>query len=164
MIKARIQIGSGEIEDTNTKWGFIYMDADERTEAPIKSRESTSYAEEPGEHTDPRTVQDAFDYKVKFLIEAPNRDQVNANAKIAAFNKALYTQDDEGSDIRTYKEVTFYNIHNRVKITGLPEPVAEPTDFYRRDDGRVMDCVQIELKLRVSDPRKCDFNLNTDNF
>lgn len=157
MIRVRIQIGDGGILDTFDGWGFIYMDADERTEAPIKKREVSSYAEEAGEHTDPRTVQDAFDYKVKFLIECPNRNLLNANAKIAAFNKALYTT-SYSSSIRTYKEVTFYNDYNRVKIVGLPEPIAQPTDFFRKQDGSALDCAQVELKIRVCDPSKCDFN------
>ena len=67
MIKVRLQIGDGAIEDTYSKWGLIYLDADERTEAPIKAREVTSYAEEAGEHVDPRSVPDAFDYTAKFL-------------------------------------------------------------------------------------------------
>ena len=159
MIKVRIQIGNGAIEDTYSKWGLIYLDADERTEAPIKAREVTSYAEEAGEHVDPRSVPDAFDYTAKFLIEAPNQNLVNANAKIAAFNKALYTQ-ESGSDIRTYKEVTFYNDFNRGKIVGIPEPISEPTSLYRRQNGSVLDCAQVELKIRVTDPTKCDFDLS----
>ena len=123
MITSRIQIAGGQILDTYKGYGFIYMSADNRTEAPIKKRDVTSYAEEAGEHTDPRTVQDAFDYKVKFLIEAPNQNLVNANTRIAAFNKALYTQ-QSNSDVRTYKEVTFYDDYKRVKIVGLPEPLS----------------------------------------
>lgn len=156
MIRVRLQIGDGEIEDTFDKWGLIYMDADVRTEAPIKKRKTSSYAEEAGEHTDPRTVQDAFDYTVKFLIEAPNTNLLNANAKIAAFNKALYTQEN-GSDIRMYKEITFFNDYGRVRIAGIPDPIAQPESLYRRSDGRVMDCAQVELKIRVGDPSKCDF-------
>lgn len=161
MIRVRLQIGDGDILDTFAGWGFIYMDADERTEAPIKTREITSYAEEAGERTDPRTVQDAFDYKVKFLIECPNRNLENANAKIAIFNKSLYTSSYD-SNIRTYKEVTFYNDYNRVKIVGLPEPIAQPTDFFRKQNGSALDCAQVELKIRVSDPAKCDFNMSLD--
>ena len=157
MIRVRLQIGDGDILDTFEGWGFIYMDADERTEAPIKKREVSSYAEEAGERTDPRTVQDAFDYKVKFLIECPNRDLENANAKIAAFNKALYTTSYD-SNIRTYKEIAFYNDYNRVRIIGLPEPIAQPTDFFRKQDGSALDCAQVELKIRVCDPSKCNFN------
>lgn len=161
LIPSRIQIGDGPVEDFFKKFGFIYMDADPRTEAPIKARTTTSYAEEAGEHVDPRTVPDAFDYTAKFLIEAPNRDFTNANAKIAAFNKALYSV-ERGSDIRRYKQITFYNDHQRVKIVGIPEPIAQPTDFYRRSNGSAMDCVQVELKIRVADPTKCDFNLNAN--
>lgn len=157
MITARIQIGDGDVLDTFKGWGLIYLSADNRTEAPIKGRAASSYAEEPGEHLDPRTVQDAFDYTVRFLIQTPNSFLTSANAKIAALNQAMYEESVSG--VRTYKEVTFYNDYKRVKIVGLPDPIAEPTDFYRRQDGSVMDCVQIDLKIRVSDPTKCDFNL-----
>lgn len=158
MIRVRLKIGDGAIVDTFDAYGLIYLDADERTEAPIKSRESTTYAEEAGEHLDPRSVQDAFDYKVKFLIETPNQNLTSANAKIKTFNQALYTAD---GDIRTYKEVTFYNDFNRVKIVGYPSPIDEPTDFFRRKNGEVMDVAQIEWSIRVADPSKCDFNLTT---
>jgi len=158
MITTRIKIGDGPVQDFYEAWGFIYMDADERTEAPVKSFEKSAYAEEPGEHIDPRTVQDAFDYTATFLLECPNRDFVNANSRIAAFNKALYTA-DAASGVRTYKTVTFYNDHNRVKIVGVPEPVAEPKSFFRRQDGSVMDCAEVTLKLRVERPDLCDFDL-----
>lgn len=159
MITARIQIGNGQILDT-LKHGLIFMESDKRMEAPIKKRDTTSYAEEAGEHTDPRTVQDAFDYKVKFIVEAPNKNLQNANAVIAKFNKLLYTQ-AANSDIRTYKTVTFYDDYKRVKIVGLPSPIAEVEKLYRRQNGEQMDCAVVELTIRVSDPTKCDFNLSS---
>jgi hypothetical protein len=163
MIQVRLKIGDGEIYDTYTKWGLIYMDADERTEAPIKTRAVSTYAHEAGEHIDRRTLQDAFDYTAKFLIETPNNNLENANAKIAAFNAALYTQ-DSGSDIRKYKQITFYNDYNRVKIVGIPEPIAQPTDFARRQDGSILDCAEVELKIRVEKPQLCDFSTVTDEL
>lgn len=159
MITARIQIGDGPVLDTYKGHRLIYKESDNRFEAPIKKRDTSSYAEEAGEHTDPRTVQDAFDYSVQFIVEAPNQNLQNANAVIAKFNKLLYTQ-DTGSDIRTYKEVTFYNDYKRVKIVGVPEPVAEPEKLYRRQRGDMMDCAVVELKIRVSDPSKCDFDMS----
>ena len=161
MIKVRLQIEDGTIEDTYEKWGFIYMDADERTAPDEKKPDSTSYAEEAGEHQDSRRVADAFDYTARFLIEAPNRNLVNANSKIAAFNTAI-RESKNGTDVKRAKEVTFYNDFNRVKIVGYPEQITVPTDFYRRQDGSVMDCAQFELKIRVSDPRKCEFDLATN--
>lgn len=159
MITTRIQIAGGQILDTYEGYGLIFMESDNRMEAPIKKRDTTSYAEEAGEHVDPRTVQDAFDYKVKFLIEAPNKNLQNANAKIAAFNKQLYTQ-VSNSHIRTYKEVTFYDDYKRVKIVGLPEPIAEVEKLYRRQNGSQMDCAVVELTIHVCDPTKCDFDLS----
>ena len=102
MINVRIKIGDGAIEDTFAAHKLIYIDADNRTEAPIKKRDVTSYAEKAGDNTDPRTVQDDFDYKVQFVIDGQDKDLKRVNSIIAAFNKKLYTQ-PANSDIRTYK-------------------------------------------------------------
>ena len=157
MINVRIKIGDGAIEDTFTAHKLIYMDADNWTEAPIKKRDVTAYAEKAGDNTDPRTVQDAFDYKVRFIIDGQNTNLANVNAAIATFNAKLYTQ-PANSDIRTYKEVTFYNDFKRVKIVGLPEPIAEPKEMKRSRNG--YDFAEVELVIHVSDPTKCDFNLS----
>lgn len=154
MINVRIKIGDGAIEDTFTAHKLIYIGADNRTEAPIKKRDASSYVEQAGENTDPRTVQDAFDYKVRFIIDGQNTSLANVNAVIAAFNRKLYTQ-SAGSDIRTYKEVTFYNDFRRVKIVGLPEPIAEPTKMSRSKNG--YDFAEVEFVIHVSDPTKCNF-------
>lgn len=154
MINVRIKIGDGAIEDTFAAHKLIYMDADNRTEAPIKKRDVTTYAEKAGEHTDPRTVQDAFDYKVRFIIDGQNTNLANVNAIIAAFNKKLYTQEAD-SDIRVYTEVTFYNDFKRVKIVGLPEPIAEPKEMKRSSNG--FDFAEVEFVIHVSDPKKCNF-------
>lgn len=156
MINVRIKIGDGAIEDTFAAHKLIYIDADNRTEAPIKKRDSTSYAGQAGEHTDPRTLQDAFDYKVIFIIDGQNKDLANVNAIIAAFNKKLYTQTAD-SDIRVYKEVTLYNDFKRVKIVGLPDPIAEPKEMKRSRNG--YDFAEVEFVIRVSDPTKCDFDM-----
>lgn len=159
MITCRIQIEDGPMLDTYEGHKLIYKEADNRTEAPIKKRDVSSYAEQAGENIDRRTVQDAFDYKVQFIIEAPNKNLQNANAVIATFNKKLYAQ-AAGSNIRTYKEITFYNDYKRVKIVGIPEPIAEPKELYRRQNGSVMDCAIVELTIHVSDPTKCDFDMS----
>lgn len=156
MIKVRIQIGNGAVEDTFTAHRLIYKEADNRTEAPIKKRDTTAYIEQAGENTDPRTVQDAFDYKVTFVIDAFDRNLDNVNAIVAAFNQKLYTH-TAGSDIRTYKTVTFWNDYKRVKIVGLPQPIAEPKALKRSKNG--YDFAEVELVIRVDDPTKCDFNL-----
>lgn len=158
MIKVRIKIGNGAAEDTFAAHRLIYISSDNRTEAPIKKRDVTSYAEEAGDHTDPRTVQDAFDYKVCFIIDGQDVDLKSVNAVIAAFNTKLYTQ-ETGSEIRKYKEVTLYNDFKRVKIVGMPEPIAEPKEMSRSKGG--YDYAQVELTIHVSDPTKCDFNLTS---
>lgn len=157
MIKVRLKIGDGAILDTCEGHGLIYIKSDNRMEAPIKKRDSTSHPGEAGEHTDPRTVQDAFDYKATFIIDGQNTDLKNVNAVIAAFNKKLYTQ-PSNSDIRTYKEVTFYNDFKRVKIVGIPEPIAEPTKMNRSKNG--YDFAEVEFVIHVDDPAKCDFNMS----
>lgn len=159
-IKVRLQIENGTIDDTYTKWGFIYIEADHRTSAPEKERETTTYVEQEGENVDPRTVDAPFDYTVKFLIETPNTNLENANAKIKAFNDAIRTH-TPNSDVKSCKTITFYNDYKRVKIVGIPEIVAEPTEFYRQLNGNVLDCVLIELKIHVSKPSLCDFSLTT---
>lgn len=153
MIRVKLQIGDDAAWDTYERWGLIYMDADERTEAPIKARATSSYAEEPGEHTDARTVQDAFDYKTKFLIECNDGAMENVNAAIARLNRAMY---DVCDGVRVYKEVTFYNDYNHVKITGIPEPIAEPVKVDRRYG--ISDIAEVELKIRVGKPQLCDFH------
>lgn len=157
MIRVRIQIGDGEIHDT-LDYGLIYKSSDNVSEAPIKERYTTTYAEEAGEHIDPRTLQDAFDYKVEFAVLAENNSIGNANALISSFNKLLYSN-KEGSDIRTYKEITFYNDYKRVKIVGYPEPLREVTELYRRQNGDIIECAIVSMTIRVSDPTKCDFSI-----
>lgn len=158
-IRARIQIGNEpEISDTYTRFGFIYIEADHRTAAPEKERETTTYVEQEGENVDLRTVDDVFDYTVKFLIETPNTNMENANAKIAAFNNMIRDV-DEKTKIKTCKRIAFYNDYKRVKIVGIPEIIAEPTEFYRQLNGNVLDCVLIELKIHVDKPSLCNFSL-----
>lgn len=153
-IRVRIKIGDGAIEDTFTAHKLIYKESDNRTEAPIKKRDASSYAEKAGENTDPRTVQDAFDYKVQFIIDGQDKDLKRVNSIIAAFNKKLYTQ-PANSDIRTYKEVTFYNDFKPCKIVGIPEPIAECKEFKKSKNG--YEFAQVEFVIHVSDPKKCNF-------
>lgn len=157
MISVRIKIGDGAVEDTFAAHKLIYLSADNRTEAPIKKRDVTTYAEQAGDNTDPRTVQDSFDYKVTFIIDGQNTDLDNVNAIIAAFNRKLYTQPAD-SDIRTYKEVAFFNDFKRVKIVGIPEPIAEPKEMKRSRNG--FDFAEVEFVIHANDPTKCDFNLS----
>lgn len=154
MINVRIKIGDGAIEDTFAAHKLIYIDADNRTEAPIKKRDVSSYVEQAGDNTDPRTVQDAFDYKAQFIIDGQDKDLKRVNSIIAAFNKKLYTQEAD-SDIRVYKEVTFYNDFKPHKIVGIPEPIAECKEFKKSKNG--YEFAQVELVIHVSDPTKCNF-------
>lgn len=161
MIKSKIRISDGEIVDFYEAYGFVYVDADERTAPNEKEYDKISYAEEAGEHIDPRTVFAPFDYTAKFIIEAPNKDLTNVNAKIQAFNNAII-QKDSKTDVIEKREIEFYNLLNRVKITGYPSLVSTPTEVYHSDQYGEMDFAMVELKIHVINPNKCDFALNTD--
>lgn len=156
MIKARIKIGNGAVEDTFAAHRLIYISADNRTEAPVKKMDESSYIGEAGAHTDPRTVQDVFDYKVVFAIDTTDTDLSSANAIVAAFNAKLYTQ-TAGSNVRAYKVVTFYNDFKRVKIVGIPRPIVEPVETRRTRGG--LDYAKIEFVIRVDNPGLCNFNM-----
>lgn len=162
MIRSLIQIDNGEVQDFYDAFGFIYIDADERVAPDEKEDAVSSYIESPGEHRDGRRVDAPFDYAASFIIEAPNRDLENVNAKIIAFNNAV-RQSSSGSDVKRIKEIAFLNLLNRVKIVGFPQLVAVPKKVYHSDSLGYLDYAQVELKIRVSDPSKCDFNLNSDN-
>ncbi|MBD5367243.1 MAG: hypothetical protein HDR82_09665 [Bacteroides sp.] len=145
--------------DFYKRWGFVYVSGDRRFGAPEKKRDVSTYIEEEGEHVDARTVDDVFDYSVKFLIEARNKDLVNANSKIRAWNKAVRER-LKGGDVKRCKTVTLYDDYKRCRIVGIPEVIAEvdERDYYRRQDGRVMDCVVVTLTIHVSRPSLCDFD------
>ena len=159
MITARIQIEDGDILDTYKGWGFIYKVGDRRFAPPEKKRDKSSYAEEAGSHEDPRTVDDEFDYKTSFIIEAPNKNLVNANSRIAAWNNAV-REKIAGSDIKRCKTVTLYDDYKRCKIVGIPEIIetVDEKDYFRRQKGDVMDCVVVELTIHVSNPKLCEFD------
>lgn len=153
MITVRLKIGDGEIQDTQD-FGFIYLDSDKRVGAPSKGFEATSYPEEEGEHILPKTVDDAFDYKVKFFIQGTTLE--NANAKIAAFNASLHGEPNE-LGLKTYYPVVFYNDYKRHKIVGYPSEISEATDFWRDKTDQVNDIVVVEWTIRVSKPSLCEF-------
>lgn len=155
MIKVRLQIANGDILDTADNYGLVYISADSRFAAPIKQREVTTYAEQEGENISTKTVDDAFDYKVTWFIKADG-SLGNANAVIARFNSLLYTQD---GDVKTFKQVVFYNDYKKVKIVGTPSPIQEATEFWRDQSGKQHDVVCVEWVIRVSKPSLCDFNL-----
>lgn len=155
MIKVRLQIADGDILDTADNYGLVYLFADSRFAAPVKEFEKTSYPEQEGENISTKTVDDAFDYKVTWFVKADGSLD-NANAVIAEFNALLYDQVD---DIKTFKQVTFYNDYKKVKIVGTPSPIQEATEFWRDAQGKQHDVVQVEWVIRVSKPSLCDFNL-----
>lgn len=161
MINVRLQIGSGEIVDTVEAYGLVYLDSDKRVGAPSKGFEATSYPEEDGEHIIPYSVDAAFDYKVKFFVQATSLE--NANEKISAFNSALYDyildENDNPTSVKAYKQVTFYNDYKRHKIVGYPMEISEATEFWRDRTNQVNDVVVIEWTIRVNKPSLCDFSI-----
>lgn len=162
MIRVRIHIEGVGVADSFDEYGMIYISSDNVFAPPTKGFETTQYAEKDGENVDQRTVDDAFDYTTTFLIETPNRDLTNANSKIAAINSLMYTK-AEGSSIKTFRKLTIYNDYKRVRIVGIPSPIEEVSDddFFRDNNGNLLDCVKVKLKLRVTEPQKCDFNVPT---
>lgn len=152
MLTAKIKIGSGNVVDTQT-YGLVYLDSDKVTGAPSKGFETTSYPEEEGEHIIPKTVDAAFDYKVKFFIQATSLK--DANQRISEFNASLYTK---SGDVKTYKQVEFYNIYKRHKIVGYPSEISEATEFWRDMKNQVNDVVVVEWNIRVNKPGLCDFS------
>lgn len=156
MITVRLQIADGNIVDTADTYGLVYISADSRFAAPIKEFEKTSYPEQEGENILAKTVSDAFDYKVTWFVKADG-SLGNANAVIVRFNSLLYTQE---GDVKTFKQVTFYNDYKKVKIVGTPSLIQEATEFWRDANGKQHDVVCVEWVIRVSKPSLCDFNLS----
>lgn len=155
MITVRLQIADGNIIDTADTYGLVYISADSRFAAPIKEFEKTSYPEQEGENILAKTVSDAFDYKVTWFVKADG-SLGNANAVIVRFNSLLYKQE---GDVKTFKQVTFYNDYKKVKIVGTPSLIQEATEFWRDANGKQHDVVCVEWVIRVSKPSLCDFNL-----
>lgn len=157
MLTARLKIADGETKDTR-EYGLVYVSADHRFGAEFKDFDTTEYPEQEGENLNPKTTDAAFDYKVKFYIKAEGSLE-NANQKIAAFNKLLYTQETDGG-VKTVSQVSFYNDYKKVLIVGYPKPISEATDFWRDSNGGTHDVVVVEWTIRVSKPSLCDFNLS----
>lgn len=157
MIRVRLQINDRAIRDTIEEYGLIYVSSDHRFEAPIKDFDKTSYPEQEGENIIPKSVLDAFDYKVKWFIKADGSLD-NANEVIAKFNDQLYSRPN-GQDVLTFNTVTFYNDYKKVKIVGTPSLIQDATEFWRDANGKQHDVVCVEWTIRVSKPSLCDFNL-----
>lgn len=155
MIRVRLQIGDGNVLDTIDGYRLIYVSSDHRFEAPIKEFDKTSYPEQEGENIIPKSVSDAFDYKVTWFIKADG-DLGNANRVIKGFNSLLYTTN---GNIKTFKQVVFHNDYKKVKIVGTPSLIQEATEFWRDANGKQHDVVCVEWTIRVSKPRLCDFNI-----
>lgn len=170
MITVKLKIGSGQVEDTRSisipdsqeKIKLVYISSDHRLAAEVKDFDTTTYPEQEGENIIPKTVDSPFDYKVKFYVDVDGRNNQgsllsDANAKIAAFNALLSTQDNT-TKVRTFKQVEFYNLYKKVKIVGYPKPISEATDFWRDSSGKAHDIVVVEWTIRVVKPSSCDFN------
>lgn len=156
MIRVKIKIGSGTAADSFSTYKFIYLSSDNRLSAPLKEFEKTSYPEQSGVNLYPKTVDDTFDYKVEFLVEAGS-SLVTANSRIKTFNDALFSQ-ATGSDVKEFKRVTFYNPYKNVMISGIPEPIQEATEFWRDKYGNSSSYARVEWTIHVDKPSECNFN------
>lgn len=155
MITVRIKIGDGPILDTQ-EYGLIYLDSDKKVGPESKGFESTSYPEEEGEHIIPKSVDAAFDYKVKFFVQGTSLE--DANAKIDAFNTMLHSAPTE-LGVKTYYQVEFYNDYKRHKIVGYPNEISEASEFWRDKKNQVQDIVVVEWTIRVTKPSLCDYSI-----
>lgn len=161
MIKSRIKIeGDDRIYDFESAFGFVQVSSDDIFGAPIKEFNTTSYPEESGVHIFPMTVNDTFEYKVKFFISTKNGAQ-SANWNIEEFNSAICSEAD---GIKAFKEITFYNDYKGVKIVGYPKPIEKATEFWRDKKGVLHDVVCVELVIQVVSPEKCNFNLANEDY
>lgn len=165
MIRVRLKIGDGASNPvyTDTTYGLVYLDSDKRMAAPTRAFEKTSYPEEEGEHILPKTVDEAFDYKVKFFIDprhigGPQSTLQTANDTIKAFNDEILPLDQTTGE-RTALVVTFYNDYKRHMIVGYPQPIAEAKEFWRDKRNQINDVVVVEWTIRVTKPSLCNFNL-----
>ena len=161
MIKSRIQIeGNQNIFDFESAFGFIQVSSDDIFGAPIKAFNTTSYPEEAGVHIFPMSVEDTFEYKVKFFISTQGGLD-NANWKIERFNSAISSIEN---GVRVFKEIAFYNDYKSVKIVGYPSPISKATEFWRDKNGVLHDVICVELTIKVVEPRKCNFNLANEEY
>lgn len=155
MLTARIKIGTASVQDSRY-YGLVYLSSDHVVGAPTKGFEETTYPEQGGVNVSPKTVDDAFDYKVTFFIQTDSLD--NANEKIRKFNNLLYTTTPD-SDVKTFKKVSFYNDYKRHMIVGYPHPISEAKDFWRDKRDQVNDVVIVEWTIRVVKPSECNFSI-----
>lgn len=159
MMRADIQIENGQRQDTRDAFGMIYLSSDKLFAAPTRAYEATSYAEEAGEHIDPRTTEEAFDFKITFVTEVTGgqiESGLHVNTCVAALNNALFSK-PANSDILTARKVTIYDLTKHRKIVGYPKRISEPREddvFYSHNQ----EFAVIELNLRVTDPKLCDFD------
>lgn len=157
MITDRLQIGDSGIKDMYNAYGFIHVDSDTRFAPPTKGFESTKYVEEEGENIYPVTTDEAFDYKVTFLVHAQNADLESANSKIRAFNGLLSEQRDKGG-AKEFRQVRFFNDYKKVMVTGYPQPIQEADKFWRDKDGNTYEYAKVEWTIRVPKPSLCNFS------
>lgn len=159
MKRISFNFGDGVEMDSYDSFGLIYLSSDNIFSPPISEFTETDYPEEDGAHIDARAKFKTFDYKITFALEAPNKNLTSANAKIDAFNKALYAEDGE---IKTFKEITITNTLKRVKVVGYGKPIETATKFFRDKQGNVWDTAVVDFTLHIAKPQLCDFNLQID--
>lgn len=157
MIQAKIKIGTnGEVKDTYEDYGLCYISADNTVGATTKDFEATSYPEQEGENILPKTVEEAYDFKVEFLVAA-KEGLGQAAAVVEQFNSSLYTQ-AEDSTVREYKPVTLYIPTREVTIVGYPKPISVASDYWYDKAGQKADAALVEFTIRVTQPSLCNYH------
>lgn len=155
MIKWDIKIGKGESEDTAEKWGLIPLSISNEMAAVMKQADKSAYAEQSGEHTDTRTVADAFDVKVRFCAIAKSTEHVNS--LISAFNAAVFVKRQGTQHIYDKQKIWLTDTYKHRVLTGYVEqPLGTSTEeWFKVGDEEV---AIMELTLRVSNPDECSFD------
>ena len=153
MATIELAIDGGAAVDMEEVYGLRYIGSDNRFGAPIREMAVSKYAEEAGEHTDRRTVEEAFDYKIRFVIEAVPGRLTGVNYRIAQLNNAMRKVAAGGGQVVTFRRWTLYNGHKGVRISGIPRPIEEVERWWR--DG--MECAVVELTIHADRPGECSF-------
>lgn len=158
MMRADIQIENGERQDTRDAFGLTYLSSDKLLAAPVRAYEATSYAEQAGENIDPRTTEEAFDFKITFCTESidPRVSMRRTSTLIKKINDALFSR-TQGGDIMTARKVTIYDYPRNRVIVGYPKPITEPEDD-QYFISRSQEFAVVSLNLRVTNPNECDFD------
>jgi len=146
--KIRIKIGNGSIQDAITAWGLYLIDSDDTIIAPIREYESVEFPEEAKAEVYPYTTLKPFDYKCTLLCFG---DLDTVNTTVRTFYDSLFTI-TPGVDLRQALEITIYNDHKGMQLTGYAKPV-DSKDYYPQLAEHEKGAYLFDFVLYVADPK-----------